>query len=489
MFIKKNLIRLRDDKTVLRNPHKGWYWHFYDNGMKNPKYGSKTEGHENFPGLNHLYLRIDWSDIQPEKDKFDWSEIDKVMEEWGAKGYRFSLRVCCSETSERQCFATPEWLYNMGCAGGFYPPFPNEDPAWWERFADDDSYKVEIFANPVKYCKKYWEPDYCDPLFLEYLDKFIENMAEKFDNDPRVEFVDFGSYGNWGEGHNAYGSNVVIPFEVYQAHLRIHMKHFKNKTVMINDDIINNINGTLPEEQLIWTENKQEFLDECVSMRMGFRDDSILTDVFDVRDYHTLVKPEMFDFFHPYAPVDIEGAHYNFYKDNNPKAKLVFIEAAKRAHATYAGFHGYIDEWLQDNFYMTEYLANRLGYWYFINEIEHMDTVIAGTKMRIKMKWENAGFGLCYNKYDLDMKLTAKDGTEYIYRLSEFDNRKIMNESTSEDVLYALLSDDMKSGEYDMSFRLSETIGNELTVIKLGIKSNFKDDDGFYKLSTLEIVR
>ena len=55
-------------KTVLKNPHKGWYWHYFDNGVRRPLYRDKLpegETYESFPGLNHLYLRIDWYDVQP----------------------------------------------------------------------------------------------------------------------------------------------------------------------------------------------------------------------------------------------------------------------------------------------------------------------------------------------------------------------------------------------------------------------------------------
>ena len=42
MIQRHILSHLADDKTVLSNPHKGWYWHYYDNGMKRPIYRDKT---------------------------------------------------------------------------------------------------------------------------------------------------------------------------------------------------------------------------------------------------------------------------------------------------------------------------------------------------------------------------------------------------------------------------------------------------------------
>lgn len=486
MFIKKDLIRLRDDKTVLENPHKGWYWHFCDNGLKNPKYRDRIGRYEDFPGLNHLYLRIDWSDIQPEADKFDWTKMDEIMNEWGAKGYRFAIRVCCSETSERMCFATPKWLYDMGCKGGFYPPHPDENPEWWE-IVGRVPYLAHICADPEKNCRKYWEPDYGDPMFLDYLERFVKAYAEKYDNDPRIEYIDLGSYGNWGEGHTVLGSKRITPVEVYKEHVRIHMQYFKHTPVMLNDDFVNMMNGEQMEDIWQWNDDKQELLDDCLSKGMGLRDDSILAGNYRVRDYHTLATPELFDQFYRQAPIDIEGEHYTGYTDKDSKGGLILLEAIKRSHATYAGFHGYIDDWLKDNLYLTEYLANRLGYWYFINEIEHAQEVDAGTKMRVALKWENAGFGLCYNRYDLEMKLTAQNGREYIYKLPEFDNRKIMSQSTSTEQLFVSLGDDIASGSYSMSFRLSESVGERLNIIKLGIKNDFLDDDGFYRISEVKV--
>ncbi len=32
----RDLSTLQDDRSVLTNPHKGWYFHYIDNGMKAP---------------------------------------------------------------------------------------------------------------------------------------------------------------------------------------------------------------------------------------------------------------------------------------------------------------------------------------------------------------------------------------------------------------------------------------------------------------------
>ena len=72
----KNYTDLRDwqdDIRILRNPHKGWYWHFIDNGMGRGAYRDQNEPGdwlEDFPGLNHLYLRFDWGDIEKKEGEY-----------------------------------------------------------------------------------------------------------------------------------------------------------------------------------------------------------------------------------------------------------------------------------------------------------------------------------------------------------------------------------------------------------------------------------
>ncbi|MBQ2255976.1 MAG: hypothetical protein II330_03845, partial [Clostridia bacterium] len=92
-FVRKNYVDLRllvDDKTPLRNPHKGWFWHYIDNGYAR---GAYREGHDenddlaDFPGLNHLYLRFDWGDVEKSEGVYDFSYLDSIMEKWGARGY------------------------------------------------------------------------------------------------------------------------------------------------------------------------------------------------------------------------------------------------------------------------------------------------------------------------------------------------------------------------------------------------------------------
>ncbi len=367
-----------DDKTVLKNPHKGWFWHYIDNSCTVPNYRADHDPDDHlqdFPGLNHLYLRFDWGDIEKEEGKPDWSYIDQIMEKWGRLGYRFSMRICTYEGNPDIPFTTPEYVYKAGARGYVFPD---------GRI----------------------EPDYDDPIFLEKLSAFMECAGRKFNGHPLVELIDVGTYGTWGEGHTFRGTNRVYSAGVLRKHIDLHVKNFPDTLILLNDDHINH--G--------WARGEAEnfaLLDYARSLGLGLQDDSICVHSCSLDfGYDTLRTPWMFDLFWENAPVLIEFEHYDKVPPEIFKSGLPFLDALRRTHATFAGFHGYPRPWLKREPYLTEYCANRLGYWYFINGVE--SSVIKLDVPNTVCLWmENRGFAPAYRQYSLRVALQADDGSRF----------------------------------------------------------------------------
>ncbi|MCQ2433464.1 MAG: beta-galactosidase, partial [Clostridia bacterium] len=322
-----------DDKTVLKNPHKGWFIHYIDNGFRRPAYRDSCEKGDyftDFPGLNHLYIRFDWSDIEREKGVYNFSPIDDIMEEWGPYGYRFSLRMCCFETGYE--YATPKYVFEEGAKGIMIPG-----------------------SGP--------QPDYGDPIFLAYLEKFVEALAKKYDGDPRIEIVDIGSYGTWGEGHTSVGDFVIYPPEVVKRHFDIHAKYFTKTFLLCNDD---HIIGRMAHGE----EEVNDMLDYVDARGFGIQDDSICCGGYaEDMCYDTMRSRWAFDKLYKNAPACIELEHYSMVRPDHDmyfRGGFTIAEALKHAHATFAGFHAVPRKWLRNELYLTEYCANRLGYWFFI---------------------------------------------------------------------------------------------------------------------------
>lgn len=314
-----------------------------------------------FPGLHHLYLRFDWSDVEKEEGRFDWSYLDGIMDEWGEKGFRFALRLCTYEGAggfgdDSLRYATPRWVYDAGAKNH---PLPDE--------------RIE--------------PAYDDPIYLSKLENLMREYGRKYNSDPRVDCVGIGTFGTWGEGHTVIGSNLMYPAECIKAHIGLHAKYFPDKTLLLNDDMLGH-RASLPES------DKQDILEYARTLGCGARDDSICVKSYsEAFQYDTIRLPFFFDQLWENAPVDLEFEHYAdvIADPDRFAAGLPFIEACRRAHATYAGFHGYPRPWLKQFPYLTEYLANRLGYWYFVDGLRLTDFQ-AGADNCLILRMENRGF-------------------------------------------------------------------------------------------------
>jgi len=436
---------LRDDKTVLKNPHKGWYWHYIDNGCSRGAYRRDTDPNDtllDFPGLNHLYLRIDWADIEIEDGVCDWSYIDSTIDHWGSLGYKFTFRVCTFEGPGIE-YAAPKWLRELGANG-------------WESEGGS------------------WQPDYGDPIYLEKLERFMSEFGAKYNDHPLVEYVDIGTFGTWGEGHNGYGAVKYFPVEVLKKHVNLHLKYFPDKPVIVNDDMINSD---------LWEENegRQEFFEYCVGKGLGLRDDTVLCEGYSGTRYDNLLTPFLFDSFYEAAPVDIEITHFHTIEDRTFKDGLPLCEALRRAHASYCGFHGYPRPWLEKAPHLTEYLANRLGYWYFINGAE-IPECVEGYPTMIKLYIENKGYCHAYDPFTLKIKLIGTDNSEYVV----YENTGINLGWKSEAVTVERLKSDLKevkAGEYVLCIGLFE----DRIPIKLGFSQACLRSDGYYDIDTITV--
>lgn len=449
----QDLRHLQDDKTVLENPHKGWYYHFVDNSLKRPPYRDRIKRGERFitQGMHHAYLRFDWGDIEAQEEGIlDWSEIDDIIDERSALGYQISLRICTYESGT--IAATPKWVFDKGAA-----------------------YTEVVMTTADGRQLISTEPEYGDPIFLEKLEAFLAKCSKKFDRDPRIEFIDVGTFGTWGEGHTSSGSNKSFPLEVLKKHIHLHLKYFPNKTIIINDDYFHHLWQRNPEEA-------SELFDYCVHKGLGIRDDSICVQSYvNQFGYDTMRIPSLFAVFAENAPVDIEFAHIFHNIEERFKGGYPIIEALRTAHATFAGFHGYEDEWHAKSPYLSDYLANRLGYWFFIDGID-LGSPCSGSTEMAEIRICNKGFSKCYHQYDLKLRLSDSAGNLYSLNSTYPDSTKWREDSLSTEVL-RLDYRKVPAGEYHIELGLFEAD----TPIKLGFKADMLLSDGYYRLGILQV--
>ncbi|MCE5270718.1 DUF4832 domain-containing protein [bacterium] len=442
-----------DDSRVLVNPHKGWYFHYFDNDTV--RYHNRLapgDYLQDFPGLDHIYLRLAWSYLEPEEGVYNWELIDRVIDAWRARGYGVAFRITCKETFPDQTYATPEWVRKAGAKG--------------------------TMVTNKHFGSNTWEPDYGDPVFLEKLDNFHRAFAARYDGKEWVEYIDIGSYGEWGEGHTGFGTGTEYPFEVLKKHIDLWVRNYRKSRLVINDDFIERADPKLTQILYGYARNSGLLL----------RDDSICVEWYAQNfGLSTLKNPGWWADFWPYTPTILELEHYQkTIKTDTFKGGVPMTAAMDTMHATYIGFHGDARQFLADNPELTRRLANRCGYWYFPGSIELPRSAAPGGNIEVAMDWLNRGVAPAYNHYPLLLRLSDGGAVSCVLPIEGVDNRQWGPDSVSHCLGRVNLPDSLRPGQYSVAVGL-KVEHNRKEWLELPLPDSLKVSDGFYRVADISI--
>jgi hypothetical protein len=470
--VVRDLTPLHDPARVLVNPHKGWYHHFPDNHPYKYRIARDADLLE-FPGMDHLYIRLAWAYLEPKEGQFDWGVLDPIIEKWTAHGLGIAFRISCKETSTdriEQQFATPRWVMEAGAKGGYYRMGKATGP-----------------EGP-------WEPEFDDPIFLAKLDQFLAAFAARYDAKPWVRYVDVGSIGDWGEGHSWAGSRKHLSFGVRQQHVDLHLKHFKHAPLVISDDYVHALNDPAERASL-----HQYILANGIS----YRDDSILVDGYlqGTSDTFTVRSPEFFADAYLRNPTVFELEHYGQVKrlgnwEVRPGSSAArfgrgktgpdfFRGALGLLHATYIGYHGDAREWLTDNPELTKELLNKCGYWLFPNSLELPEPFAAGATVPFTLTLENRGVAPPYAPYELRVKLSS--GTANWVHVAGRAEKSWLPGQPIVLPLALPLPAAVEPGLYQMAIGLFDATGPKERPVEFALKESARDSQRYYRVGTVTV--
>jgi hypothetical protein len=179
----------------LRNPGFGLLGYTWEEGGPSiaVRRGRQTlEDHvekmASLPFVDVLYIRCDWRNVQKQPGRLD---LDPVWELTLAAAKRHGLRVAFRVQSSNTAFqpsqlALPEFLrarvpmVSIGSMG---------------KYGDSDG------GNSGGAKGDWIEPRYDHPEYQKALAELNRLLADRFDGNPLIEFVDVMHIGFWGEGH------------------------------------------------------------------------------------------------------------------------------------------------------------------------------------------------------------------------------------------------------------------------------------------------
>ena len=353
----RTVVHPQDTGVALINPVMGWMFHHYDNSLTT--YTVDLEPSDTvpeFPGVSSVYMRLDWSHLEPEEGKFNWSIVDTPMQKWIEAGKTIAFRFCTSEAEESAPYATPRWVEKAGAKGYHLKGEGEITP-----------------DGPM------WEPDFDDPIFLDKLDHFLASAAARYDGNPHVAFIDVGSFGVWGEGHTVASTRIPYSVATIRKHIDLYKKNFKHTLLVANDDFMLQGRGI-------------ETLGYARDQGLSLRDDSILVEPGEHAYYHAYLSYN----FWPRQPVILESEHYGMSKERRVWGDgHLFLQAIEDYHASYATVHWYPREFLADNRDLINRVNLRLGYRLQLLEASWPAEVTAAGPMAIGYRWRNAGVAPC----------------------------------------------------------------------------------------------
>ena len=201
----------------LANPHKGFTvptegtWVFVPEFEYGP-YGSLNNKAWDLVTYGSGYQK--WNKLNPAKDVYDWTELDKLLDALAEHNMGYALRVLPYSPSFVKGDDTPE-----------------EDYDWTPKFVYESGAKkitATVQWNGYRATVPVWD----DPVYLQAAKDFGTALAKKYDGDPRIEYIDIRSFGEWGEWHASHLNGSEMPSEAVQIEMLDHYASVFKKTLL-----------------------------------------------------------------------------------------------------------------------------------------------------------------------------------------------------------------------------------------------------------------
>ncbi len=226
------------------------------------------------PFVDVLYIRCDWRDIQSRPGRLDLSPIWKLtLDAAKARNQRVGFRIQLSSPNiQPGKISMPDFLrdsvplVNIGGKG--------------RRGGDFD----------------YYEPRYDHPAFQKAFAELNQLLADEFDGNPLIEYMDLMMFGFWGEGHTG---DLANPFPDYLTAERtfvhmtqLQMEAWKRTPLAVNmQPDIGHVGNRQVQDMAVragcWLRSDSMIMDEPIQIEeLGHRPPWIAIVMEEGRDRH-----------------------------------------------------------------------------------------------------------------------------------------------------------------------------------------------------------
>lgn len=247
-------------------------------------------------------------------------------------------------------------------------------------------------------------PDYNDPRMLESMERLIAALGKRYNDHPRVAFIQIGLLGFWGEWHTYPRGELYASPATEQRIIDAYRKAFPDKSLMVR--YARDYAG------------KQNWI--------GFHDDMFPEDTDNGKDWGFL------------AGVRREGRAENW-KRAVVGGEMVPGKASQwlgddysttlrmlnRAHFTWVGPYCPALTISKDKAFgeRSDELIRKMGYEFQINEVKHTSRIAAREATRISLAGVNQGAAPFYYPWSVEWSLIDSSGKVVAIQKTDWDIR------------------------------------------------------------------
>ena len=308
-----------------------------------------------------VFLYLPWKKLEPVEGRYAFEEWER--EAWGHKaatGKHVVLRVYADYP--KKISAMPEWLLKKG-----------------------------VSLKAYKSHGGGLSPDYDHPAMIPALERLIAAMGKRYDNHPRVAFIQLGLLGFWGEWHTYPRDELFASEKTRRRVLEAYRKAFPNKQLMAR--YADGLPGEYPA--------------------MGFHDDMFPEDTDNGKDWSFLERLRRAKRIDSWKRTIIGGEMTPLQARKWLGKKWDFtLDMAKRSHFTWVGPYGPALEGRGSKEFVerSDALVRLLGYQYRLTEVRHPGKVERGMPCKTSIRGVNEGVAPFYYPWRVKLAWLDADG-------------------------------------------------------------------------------
>lgn len=212
---------LKAYKGPFTNPHKGFCVTTGGSWSYSPEWDYAPGGalkNQAWNVVSHGCGYQRWSTLNPAKGVYDWTALEKLLDAGAAFGKGYGLRVFP--------YASP-----MGKKNNYTV---ESDYDWTPKFVYEAGAKKDYATTTVDGVKYTLAvPRWDDPIYIQAAKDFAKALAEKYDGDPRLEYIDIRTFGNWGEWHISHFDGSQMPSDEIEMDMLDYYASLFKKTLLV----------------------------------------------------------------------------------------------------------------------------------------------------------------------------------------------------------------------------------------------------------------